>query len=110
MDELVILLTQSSWQLHERQLRDVRQSLYTESLIPEWEQEGERAEVITLGQVGAHSALHVPEGILPVRDRLLVGEEVRVSLHRDPEPLGEDVVSSGRGLFHTLDVLLVPII
>ena len=45
-----------------------------------------------------------------MRDCLLVGEEVGVSLHGDSEPLGEDVVSSSWSLFHSLDVLLIPII
>src|SRR5215831_4112845 len=91
--ELVVLHPGCGRQFQHRQARDVASGLNPERSVGYREEEGESTEVVALRQVGSHSTRHPPELALAVRDGLLVGEEVRVPLHRDPESLGQDVIA-----------------
>ena len=110
LDELFVLLAHGARETIQSQLRDVTSSLDSELLPRKGEHERERTEVITLREVRAHRAGESPELSVRMRECLLVGEEVAVTLHRDAKPLGKDVVTVCRCFLGSFDFLMVGLV
>ena len=89
---------------------DVVARLNAKGTIPKREQERKGAEVIALGEIGAHGAGHLPKPLPAVGQSLLVGEVVGVPLHRKAEPLGQHIIPCGGGGFRPVHILLIGLI
>src|SRR4051812_37898890 len=110
VDELVVLLTHCGRQFHQGELGNITASLYAELLSYQREQEGEGTEVVSLREVSTQSTGQLPEFPSPMGKRFLVGEEVSVTLHRDPEALGENIVARCGGFLGPFYIQLIGLI